>query len=227
MSSSKNTKCVIIATGLLLLLLVIPTIVGNSSIQFAAAQTTTTSSSTTHQTFHAKGVVGNLVLTSAALQSVPPPEAIVETVVGGEWRLDVVNGQVQNFTVNMMSVDTLGKNFEKRDLRDLTNVQPVGSMSTTTDNATAGTSSSSGNSTSQGIVLSGNSTSFTGTVTGVGESGTNQQLSVTFNLINGNLANIWLQSSRMALLESPRLPIFGVTTSLTDENGNSLLEGRT
>jgi hypothetical protein len=225
MSSSKNTKCVIIATGLLLLL-VIPTIVGNSSIQSAAAQTTT--SSTTHQTFHAKGVVGNLVLTSAALQSVPPPEAIVETVVGGEWRLDVVNGQVQNFTVNMMSVDTLGKNFEKRDLRDLTNVQPVGSMSTTTDNATAGTSSSSGNNnTSQGIVLSGNSTSFTGTVTGVGESGTNQQLSVTFNLINGNLANIWLQSSRMALLESPRLPIFGITTSLTDENGNSLLEGRT
>jgi hypothetical protein len=223
MSSSKNTKCVIIAIGLLLLL-VIPTIVGNSSIQSASAQTTT--SSTTHQTFHAKGVVGNLVLTSAALQSVPPPEAIVESVVGGEWRLDVVNGQVQNFTVNMMSVDTLGKNFEKRDLHDLTNVQP-GSMFTTTDNATAGTSSSSGSNTSQGVVLDGNSTSFTGTVTGVGQSGTNQQLSVTFNLINGNLANIWLQSSRMALLESPRLPIFGVTTSLTDENGNSLLEGRT
>jgi hypothetical protein len=223
MSSSKNTKCVIIATGLLLLL-VIPTIVGNSSIQSASAQTTT--SSTTHQTFHAKGVLGNLVLTSAALQSVPPPEAVVETVVGGEWRLDVVNGQVQNFTVNMMSVDTLGKNFEKRDLRDLTNVQP-GSMFTTTDNATARTSSSSGNNTSQGVVLDGNSTSFTGTVTGVGQSGTNQQLSVTFNLINGNLANIWLQSSTMALLESPRLPIFGVTTSLTDENGNSLLEGRT
>jgi hypothetical protein len=223
MSSSKNTKCVIIATGLLLLL-VIPTIVGNSSIQSASAQTTT--SSTTHQTFHAKGVLGNLVLTSAALQSVPPPEAVVETVVGGEWRLDVVNGQVQNFTVNMMSVDTLGKNFEKRDLRDLTNVQP-GSMFTPTDNATARTSSSSGNNTSQGVVLDGNSTSFTGTVTGVGQSGTNQQLSVTFNLINGNLANIWLQSSTMALLESPRLPIFGVTTSLTDENGNSLLEGRT
>jgi hypothetical protein len=223
MSSSKNTKCVIIATGLLLLL-VIPTIVGNSSIQSASAQTTT--SSTTHQTFHAKGVLGNLVLTSAALQSVPPPEAVVETVVGGEWRLDVVNGQVQNFTVNMMSVDTLGKNFEKCDLRDLTNVQP-GSMFATTDNATAGTSSSSGNNTSQGVVLDGNSTSFTGTVTGVGQSGTNQQLSVTFNLINGNLANIWLQSSTMALLESPRLPIFGVTTSLTDENGNSLLEGRT
>lgn len=223
MSSSKNTKCVIIATGLLLLL-VIPTIVGNSSIQSASAQTTT--SSTTHQTFHAKGVLGNLVLTSAALQSVPPPEAVVETVVGGEWRLDVVNGQVQNFTVNMMSVDTLGKNFEKRDLRDLTNVQP-GSMFATTDNATARTSSSSGNNTSQGVVLDGNSTSFTGTVTGVGQSGTNQQLSVTFNLINGNLANIWLQSSTMALLESPRLPIFGVTTSLSDENGNSLLEGRT
>jgi hypothetical protein len=225
MSSSKNTKCVIIATGLLLLL-VIPTIVGNSSIQSASAQTTT-SSSTTHQTFHAKGVVGNLVLTSAALQSVPPPEAVVETVVGGEWRLDVVNGQVQNFTVNMMSVDTLGKNFEKRDLHDLTNVQPGALFTTTTDNATAGTSSSSGNNTSQGVVLDGNSTSFTGTVTGVGQSGTNQQLSVTFNLINGNLANIWLQSSTMALLESPRLPIFGVTTSLTDENGNSLLEGRT
>ena len=75
--------------------------------------------------------------------------------------------------------------------------------------------------------MSGNSTSFTGTVTGIRESGNNQLISVTFNLINGNLANIWFQSAADPTLESPRLPIFGVTTSLTDENGNSLLEGRT
>jgi hypothetical protein len=123
--------------------------------------------------------------------------------------LDVVNGQVQNFTVNTMSVDTAGKNFQKLELRDLTNVQPAGGS----------------NNANQGIVLDGNSTSFTGNVTGAGE--TSNQLSVTFNLINGNLANIWLQSATTPQLESFRLPIFGVTTSLTDENGNSLLEGRT
>jgi hypothetical protein len=127
----------------------------------------------------------------------------------------------------MMSVDADGKNFQKRELRDLTNVQP-GAVIPTIDNSTAGTSSSTGNNnTNQGIVLDGNSTSFTGTVIGVSESGAEAQLSVIFNLVNGNLINVYLQIAAEPLSESDRLPIFGITTSLTDENGNSLLEGRT
>jgi hypothetical protein len=127
----------------------------------------------------------------------------------------------------MMSVDADGKNFQKRELRDLTNVQPR-AVIPTIDNSTAGTSSSTGNNnTNQGIVLDGNSTSFTGTVIGVSESGAEAQLSVIFNLVNGNLINVYLQIAAEPLSESDRLPIFGITTSLTDENGNSLLEGRT
>jgi hypothetical protein len=139
----------------------------------------------------------------------------------------VVNGEVQNFTLTLMSVDANGKNFQKRELHDVTNVQP-GAIIPTIDNATTRTSSNSGNNnTSQGIVLEGNSTSFTGTVIGVSESGAEAQLSVIFNLVNGNLINVYLQIAAEPLAESNRLPIFGITTSLTDENGNSLLEGRT
>jgi hypothetical protein len=225
MLNSKITDGIMIAIGFLLSLSVIPTIVlGNSAIQSADAQTETTTS--TYQTFHAEGVVGNLNLPPATLESIPPPETIVGSISGGNWSLDVVNGEVQNFTLTLMSVDANGKNFQKRELHDLTNVRP-GAIIPTIDNSTAGTSSrSDNNNTSQGIVLEGNSTSFIGTVMGVSESGAEAQLSVIFNLVNGNLINVYLQIAAEPLSESDRLPIFGITTSLTDENGNSLLEGR-
>jgi hypothetical protein len=231
MLNSKITKGIImIATGFLLSLSVIPTVsLGNSAIQFAEAQTETTTSSTssssTHRTFHAEGVVGNLNLAPTTLESIPPPETITGSVGGGNWSLDVVNGEVQNFTLTLMSVGADGKNFQKRELHDLTNVQP-GAVIPTIENATAVTSSSTGDNNTQGIVLDGNNTSFTGNVIGVSESGTDAQLAVIFNLINGNLINVYLQIAAEPLAESDRLPIFGITTSLTDENGNSLLEGR-
>jgi hypothetical protein len=227
MLNSKITNGIMIATGFLLSLSVIQTIMlDNSAIQSSDAQTETTTTSM-HQTFHAEGVVGSLNLPPTTLESIPLPETIAGSISGGNWSLDVVNGEVQNFTLTLMSVDANGKNFQKRELRDLTNVQP-GAIIPTIDNATAGTSLSSGNNnTSQGIVLDGNSTSFTGTVIGVSESGADAQLSVIFNLVNGNLINVYLQIVAEPLLESDRLPIFGITTSLTDENGNSLLEGRT
>ena len=232
MLNSKITNGIIMmATGFLLSLSVIPTVsLGNSAIQSAGAQTEPTthpSSSSTHRTFHAEGVVGNLNLAPATLESIPPPETIAGRVGGGNWSLDVVDGEVQDFALTLMSVDANGKNFQKRELRNLTNVQP-GVVIPTIENATAATSSSTGdnNNTNQGIVLDGNNTSFTGNVIGVSEAGTDAQLSVIFNLVNGNLINVYLQIGAEPLSESDRLPIFGITTSLTDENGNSLLEGR-
>jgi hypothetical protein len=231
MLNSKITNGIIMmATGFLLSLSVIPTLsLGNSAIQSAGAQTeptTTTTTSSTHRTFHA-GVVGNLNLAPTTLESILPPETIAGRVGGGNWSLDVVDGEVQDFALTLMSVDANGKNFQKRELRNLTNVQP-GVVIPTIENATAATSSSTGdnNNTNQGIVLDGNNTSFTGNVIGVSEAGTDAQLSVIFNLVNGNLINVYLQIAAEPLSESDRLPIFGITTSLTDENGNSLLEGR-
>jgi hypothetical protein len=230
MLNSKITNGIIMmATGFLLSLSVIPTVsLGNSAIQSAGAQTEpTTTTSSTHRTFHAEGVVGNLNLAPTTLESIPPPETIAGRVGGGNWSLDVVDGEVQDFALTLMSVDANGKNFQKRELRNLTNVQP-GVVIPTIENATAATSSSTGdnNNTNQGIVLDGNNTSFTGNVIGVSEAGTDAQLSVIFNLVNGNLINVYLQIAAEPLSESDRLPIFGITTSLTDENGNSLLEGR-
>ena len=127
------------ATGFLLSLSVIPTVsLGNSAIQSAGAQTepTTSSSSSTHRTFHAEGVVGNLNLAPTTLESIPPPETIAGRVGGGNWSLDVVDGEVQDFALTLMSVDANGKNFQKRELRNLTNVQP-GVVIPTIENATA------------------------------------------------------------------------------------------
>ena len=198
MLNSKITNGIIMmATGFLLSLSVIPTVsLGNSAIQSAGAQTepTTSSSSSTHRTFHAEGVVGNLNLAPTTLESIPPPETIAGRVGGGNWSLDVVDGEVQDFALTLMSVDANGKNFQKRELHNLTNVQP-GVVIPTIENATAPTSSSTGdnNNTNQGIVLDGNNTSFTGNVIGVSEAGTDAQLSVIFNLVNGNLINVYLQ----------------------------------
>jgi hypothetical protein len=179
MPNSKITNGVImIATGFLLSMSVIPTVaLGNSAIQFAEAQTETTTSSTSsssiHRTFRAEGVVGNLNLAPTTLESIPPPETIAGSIGGGNWSLDVVDGEVQNFTLTLMSVGADGKNFQKRELHDLTNVQP-GAVIPTIENATAVTSSSTGdnNNTNQGIVLDCNNTSFTGNVIGVSEAGT-------------------------------------------------------
>jgi hypothetical protein len=250
--SQINTKkgAAIIAAGLFYLLL-IPATVSNSVIQPAKAQTASSTSAVT--TFHAKGVVGNLVLPLSSSSTIAPPQDIIGNVLGGTWSLDVVNGNVQNLTLNLMTVDLSGKNFQMRTLSGLTNVHQVGSNTTigssnatatstlaTTGNITGANttassspanmtaiSSASSNSTAtQQVVLNGNNTLFQGTVNGVGQNGTNQSLSITFQIINGNLANIWLQSTTNPLAESSRLPIFGITTSLTDANGNSLLQGR-
>src|SRR5918996_2256631 len=106
MLNSKITNGIIMmATGFLLSLSVIPTVsLGNSAIQSAGAQTeptTTSSSSSTHRTFHAEGVVGNLNLAPTTLESIPPPETIAGRVGGGNWSLDVVDGEVQDFALTL------------------------------------------------------------------------------------------------------------------------------
>jgi hypothetical protein len=65
-------------------------------------------------TFHAKGVIGTLVLDPNAISDVPPPSKFFGTIVGGNWSLDVVDRSIQNLTVKLLSIRPNGTIAELR-----------------------------------------------------------------------------------------------------------------
>src|SRR5215211_9424402 len=102
---------------LLLLAAVLPTmLLTHSSVQLALAQSVNQTSSAARplppqvmqSTFHAKGVNGILVLDPNAIQGTPPPSKYFGTIVGGNWSLDVANRSIQNFTMNLLSINPSG-----------------------------------------------------------------------------------------------------------------------
>ena len=102
---------------LLLLAAVLPTmLLTHSSVQLALAQSVNQTSSAARplppqvmqSTFHAKGVNGILVLDPSAIQGTPPPSKYFGTIVGENWSLDVVDRSIQNFTMNLLSINPSG-----------------------------------------------------------------------------------------------------------------------
>src|SRR5215210_555515 len=106
-----------------LLVSVLPTmLLTHSNMQLALAQSANQTSSSSsspaspqppslqamQNTFYAKGVNGILVLDPNAIQGAPPPSKYFGTIVGGNWSLDVVNRSIQNFTMNLLSINPSG-----------------------------------------------------------------------------------------------------------------------
>src|SRR5215207_1613075 len=101
-----------------LLVAVFPTmLLTHSNMQLALAQSANQTSSAAppppppqalQDTFYAKGVNGILVLDPTAIQDLPPPSKYFGTIVGGNWSLDVVNRSIQNFTMNLLSINPSG-----------------------------------------------------------------------------------------------------------------------
>src|SRR5215207_1588285 len=104
-----------------LLVAVLPTmLLTHSNMQLALAQSANQISSAPppsppppppqamQSTFYAKGVNGILVLDPNAIQGTPPPSKYFGTIVGGNWSLDVVDRSIQNFTMNLLSINPSG-----------------------------------------------------------------------------------------------------------------------
>src|SRR5919112_3753862 len=141
MSENKQLKGVSLFL-MLILVTVLPSIVlnSNNTVRLAQAQSSNqTSSATTaadtqpplsssptstqytQNTFHANGVIGTLVLDPNEISDVPPPSKFFGTVVGGNWSLDVVNRNIQNLTVNLLSIRPNGTLAEAALISIITN----------------------------------------------------------------------------------------------------------
>jgi protocatechuate 3,4-dioxygenase beta subunit len=247
--SENNQQKVVSLLIMLLLVTVSPTLVLSSNsdtVRLAQAQSAnqTSSSATTavdtqpplpsptstqsiQNTFHAKGIIGTLVLDPNEISDVPPPSKFFGTIVGGNWSLDVVDRSIQNLTVNLLSIRPNGTIAEAALISTITNDTAVATSDvslsnvTTTSVATSNTTDSNNTSSS-----TSNNTNVLQGVANISINGTERWRDVPYALtIAGNtLINISVDSTRTEN-QFGGLPIHGIVMSMTDENGLNLLPG--
>ena len=181
-------------------------------------------------TLHTKGVIGILVLDPNAISDVPPPSRYFGTIVGGNWSLDVVDRNVQNLTVNLLSILPNGTVAETAVVSTITNDTATSgtSLSNATTTSVASNNSNTNNNTSgdtSSTTTSNNTTVLQG-VANVSINGTERWRDVSFALsVTGTtLINISIDSTRTEN-QFGGLPIHGIIMSMTDENGRNLLPG--
>jgi protocatechuate 3,4-dioxygenase beta subunit len=209
---------------------------GSNTVELALAQLANQSSSssssatpspppTTPQastsTFHAKGVIGILVLNPNATQAAPPPSKYFGTIVGGNWSLDVVDRSLQNLRMNLLSIRPDGTIAEAALVSTVTN-----NMNNTSSAASVSSATTSiDNINNSGSVATNNSRVFQGVVN-VSINGTVRWRDVPFaiTMMRGTLINISIDNTKTGN-QFGGLPIHGIIMSMTDERGRNLLPG--
>ena len=203
-----------------LLVAVFPTmLLTHSNMQLALAQSANQTSSAApppppqalQDTFYAKGVNGILVLDPTAIQDLPPPSKYFGTIVGGNWSLDVVNRSIQNFTMNLLSINPSGAIVEAALIDGTANATNTATASNTTNNMTFGGSDND-------IVLQGTANiAINGTVRWEG-------VPFAITIMRGTLISVSIDSTRTDN-QFGSVPLHGIIMSMTDENGRNLLPG--
>lgn len=151
-------------------------------------------------TFNAKGYTGQIIVLPPSMTQLPNPShpaaPPVGSIIGGNWSVDVSNGQVKNFTWDVKHYTLSGKVNGTFQIVKLTNttgaVQPRSSPT---------------------IVLEGNHTQFSGNadiVINGKPAFTN--VPIVFYLLNGKLVNLTISSAKTNNFFP--LPLFGIVTSL-------------
>jgi protocatechuate 3,4-dioxygenase beta subunit len=229
---------------ILLLVTVSPTIVlsPDNTVGLAQAQDTNQTSSaavalpsppstqspqTMQNTFHAEGVIGTLVLDPNAISDAPPPSKFFGTIVGGNWSLNVVDENIRNLTVNLLSIRPNGTIAEAALISTITNDTGAisgASLSNATTTSAASNNTKNNNDTSNNSAT--NNTTVLQGVANVSINGTEGLRDVPFALsITGStLINISIDSTRTED-QFGSLPRHGIIMSMTDENGRNLLPG--
>ncbi|MEO9321292.1 MAG: hypothetical protein ABI361_11525 [Nitrososphaera sp.] len=114
-----------------------------------ATGTTTTASAATENTFHVRGTVNGFAIPANATSV---PTGVADSVIAGQWQIDVSNGQVQNFTVYYAQYSSLTGMVVAN--HTLTTMTSTTSASNTTGTASTGTANST--STATGASLTAN-----------------------------------------------------------------------
>jgi protocatechuate 3,4-dioxygenase beta subunit len=222
-----------------LLVAVLPTmLLTHSNMQLALAESANQTSSSSsaasppppspqamQNTFYAKGVSGILVLDPNAIQGAPPPSKYFGTIVGGNWSLDVVNRNIQNFTMNLLSINPSGAIVEAALIdgtANATTTTGAGGGANATNTATASNTTTNNNMT---FGRSDNDTVLQGTAT-IAINGTVRWEGVPFaiTMMRGTLISVSIDSTRTDN-QFGSIPLHGIIMSMTDENGRNLLPG--
>jgi protocatechuate 3,4-dioxygenase beta subunit len=196
----------------------------SSSAATPSSPPSTQSPQTMQNTFRAEGVIGTLILDPNAISDAPPPSKFFGTIVGGNWSLAVVDRNIQNLTVNLLSIRPNGTIAEAAVISTITN--DTGAMSAASLSNATTTSAASSNTENNNDTTPTNNTTVLQGVANVSINGTERWRDVPFALtMTGSiLINISIDSTRTEN-QFGGLPIHGIIMSMTDENGRNLLPG--
>lgn len=151
-------------------------------------------------TFTAKGYTGQIIVLPPSMTQIPkpsqPPAPPVGSIIGGNWSVDVSNGQVKNFTWDVKHYTLGGKVNGTFQIVKLTN----------TTGALLPHSSPT-------IKLEGNNTQFSGNANIViNGKPAFTNVPIIFYLLNGKLVNLTISTAKTNNFFP--LPLFGIVTSL-------------
>jgi protocatechuate 3,4-dioxygenase beta subunit len=243
--SKNNARKGVSLTLIILLITVSPTIIlsYDNNVGLAQAQSANQTSSSSAATpssppstqspqtmqniFRAEGVIGTLILDPNAISNAPPPSKFFGTIVGGNWSLVVVDRNIQNLTVNLLSIRPNGTIAEAAVISTITNDTGAisgASLSNATTSSAARSNTENNNDTSSNSAT--NNTTVLQGVANVSINGTERWRDVPFALTmtGSTLINISIDSTRTEN-QFGGLPIHGIIMSITDENGRNLLPG--
>jgi hypothetical protein len=197
----------------------------SSSAATPSSPPSTQSPQTMQNTFRAEGVIGTLILDPNAISDAPPPSKFFGTIVGGNWSLAVVDRNIQNLTVNLLSIRPNGTIAEAAVISTITNDTGATSAASLSKNATITSAASSNTENNNDTTPTNNITVLQG-VANVSINGTERWRDVPFALTmtGSTLINISIDSTRTEN-QFGGLPIHGIIMSMTDENGRNLLPG--
>lgn len=133
-------------------------------------------------TFHAKGVIGTLVLDPNEISDVPPPSKFFGTIVGGNWSLDVVNRNIQNLTVNLLNIRPNGTIAEAALISTTTNDTAAATSGASLSNVTTTSVASNNTDNNNTSSTSSNNTNVLQGVANISINGTERWRDVPFAL---------------------------------------------
>ncbi len=153
-------------------------------------------------TFTAKGYTGQIIVLPANSFTPPTPSQPVAppvgSIIGGNWSVDVSNGQVSNFKWDVNHYTLSGKVNGTLSIAKLTN---------TTGALTPHSSPT--------IKLNGNYTAFKGNADiNINGKPSLTNAPIVFNLLNGKLVNLTIGPGKGQTSSPFPLPLFGIVTSL-------------
>jgi hypothetical protein len=197
---------------------------GSMHIQLARAQTSsaTTTTSGQQRTFQARGQISSLA-TASKTTSLTMSSLLNKNgnnnynIAGGNWSLNVSNGRIQNFTLQLKYTQNPGSGHDGSAGKGIPSSQILGGITNVTPSL---------------IVLGKNSTAFQGIVKPLDTNGGNasQKFKMEFSLANGFAVKIQLNDIRSATSTNTAnsetdstlgMHIYGTANSVTDAKGRN------